>query len=216
MSDESSTSLPLFAAEVQIALQVGERRFTTTRQTLVAESCFFASLLSERWDNAQDDGSYFIDADPDLFHHVLRYLRRGILPIFYDKAKGHDESLYIALLGEAKYFQIPHLQKWLEEKRYFNAVKIRRFSEEVDHNRLISETLPTNVDVEFHPHETTKKVYICPRGIPVHREITACGAACSKARGIDDVVYEEVPVLKLVMIKKEVIFDKQACMLSES
>lgn len=90
MSDDTSSRLLLHAAERQITLQVGERRFITTRDTLVGESGFFTSLLARRWDNAQEDGSYFIDADPDLFYHVLRYLHRGILLIFYDKAKGHD------------------------------------------------------------------------------------------------------------------------------
>lgn len=77
-----------------IRLQVGERHFTTTRDTLTAESRYFASLLSGRWDNALEDGSYFIDADPMLFDHILRYLRRGIFPLFVDMAKGHDYHLY--------------------------------------------------------------------------------------------------------------------------
>jgi hypothetical protein len=107
MPGEESPNLPLRAADRQITLQVGERRFTTTRETLVAESSFFASLLSGRWDNAQEDGSYFIDADPDLFKHVLHYLRRGILPIFYDMIKGHDRSLYVALTWRSKIFSNP-------------------------------------------------------------------------------------------------------------
>jgi len=41
------------------------------------ESAFFAALFSGRWDNADADGFFFIDADPDLFEHILRYVRRG-------------------------------------------------------------------------------------------------------------------------------------------
>lgn len=108
-----------------VTLQVGEQRFVTTPETLTRESGFFSALLSSRWDNKQPDGSYFIDVDPELFKHILRYLRRRILPIFYDKCKGHDHALYIALLEEAKYFLIPRLEKWLDERRYLQAVSVR-------------------------------------------------------------------------------------------
>lgn len=76
----TTTTSPPLAANVQVLLQVGERRFTTTNETLTNESTFFASLLSGRWSNALPDGSHFIDADPMLFEHILRYLRRGVLP----------------------------------------------------------------------------------------------------------------------------------------
>ena len=76
-----------------IALQVGERRFTTTRDTLMAESDFFASLLSGRWNNAMKNGAYFIDADANLFDHILRHLRRGAFPLFFDKSKEYDREL---------------------------------------------------------------------------------------------------------------------------
>jgi hypothetical protein len=95
---------PSLAADTPIHLQVGGRRFTTTKETLTEESAFFSSLLSGRWENALEDGSYFIDADPVLFEHILRYLRRGVFPLFFDTAKGHDPYLYLALLEEARYF----------------------------------------------------------------------------------------------------------------
>jgi len=72
MDNHTSPRLLPQATDRQITLQVGERQFFTTREALIAESSFFASLLSGRWDNAQEDGSYFIDADPNIFEHVLR------------------------------------------------------------------------------------------------------------------------------------------------
>jgi hypothetical protein len=61
---------------------------------LIEESTYFESLLSGRWNTAREDGSYFVDADPDLFVHILRYLRRRVLPVFYNLQKGHDYALY--------------------------------------------------------------------------------------------------------------------------
>jgi BTB/POZ domain-containing protein KCTD9 len=70
-------------------IQVSGRRFLTDPATWVGESSFFKALFLEQWGELQDDGSYFIDADPDLFEYILHYLRRGVLPVFYDRAKGH-------------------------------------------------------------------------------------------------------------------------------
>jgi hypothetical protein len=59
-------------------------------------------LFSRQWGDKQDDGSSFVDADADLFKHILRYLRRGVLPVFYD---------------------IERLEKWLSEKKYMEAIE---------------------------------------------------------------------------------------------
>jgi hypothetical protein len=48
------------------------------------------------------DGSYFIDGDVALFEPILRYLRRGVLPLFYDNAKGHDLYLVPYAFGRGK------------------------------------------------------------------------------------------------------------------
>ncbi|KAF5873562.1 uncharacterized protein Bfra_005025 [Botrytis fragariae] len=200
------------AAGGPITLQVGERRFVTTKNTMTGESPFFAALFSGRWDsNEQADGSYFIDADPDLFEHILRYLRRSVLPIFYDIKKGHDHALYLALLGEARYFQIARLENWLKNKRYLSAVKIYSSVEELDD--LWSESLNTDQNVEYRPRWDTKKVYICPRGIYVHRgNSSACGRQCENVRGDSDYIYENEPVLKTLVIRKKIVVDQAACM----
>ncbi len=94
-----------------------------------------SSLLSGRWDNALEDGTYFIDADPDLFEHVLRYLRRGVFPVFFDATNGHNYHLYFSLLEEARYFQIPRLADWLEKKRYLEAVNVTTTAEQYEDNQ---------------------------------------------------------------------------------
>lgn len=74
MSDNQRPSLdPPTAQAKHVTLLVGERLFITARQILERESCFFTSLFSGRWDSAVlPDGSYFVDADPGLFEHILR------------------------------------------------------------------------------------------------------------------------------------------------
>jgi len=211
--DLSEETSPSTATQTQITIQVGERRFVSTRQTLIEESRYFASLLSGRWNSAQADGSYFVDADPNLFEHILRYLRRGVLPVFYDKVKGHDYAQYLALLEEAKYFQISRLEDWLEKKRYLRAFSMKHSATEIEGVAEIDTNVGTDVDVEYYPMQGTKKSYVCPRRITLHMDNEgACGRLCRNAQGDADDVYEDEPVLRTLVVKKQIVFDMQACL----
>jgi hypothetical protein len=215
-NDEGPSKSSLAAQTRQITLQVGESRFVTAYETLVTESIFFASLLSGRWDNALPDGSYFIDADPTLFEYILRYLRRGVLPIFYDINKGHDHALYLALLEEARYFQIARLQNWLENKQYLHALAMECSVEEVEGTSDLSITLPTDTGVVHYPRWETRKVYVCPRGIGCHRgQPQNCGRKCMKAQGDEDAAYDEEPALRCLVVKKRIVLNLQDCVVSQ-
>ncbi|KAJ5920984.1 hypothetical protein N7466_009310 [Penicillium verhagenii] len=214
MSNNEKPSQGSLAAQArQITLQVGERRFVTTRSTLEYESLFFKTLLSGRWDNALPDGSYFIDADPDLFEHILRYLRRMVFPVFYDSNKGHDHSKYHALHEEAKYFQVFRLEEWLENKEYLDAVKVVH-SFEVTEDPC-QDILPGDMRAEYYfAGSMTRNVYVCPRGILLHRgKPERCGIRCEnlKAKGFKD-VFEEEPVTRFLIVKRRTVFDGKKCL----
>lgn len=82
----------------EVVLDVGGRKFITLACTL-GESDFLSSLVSGRWDhNQQEDGSFFIDANPDLLQYILEYLRRQRMPLCWNREKGHDLAMYKALL----------------------------------------------------------------------------------------------------------------------
>ena len=127
-STASSASLPrsrpALCSTDEITLNVSGTRFPTTIGTLVDRSDFFAVLFSGRWPiPAQPDGAIFVDSNPSVFCHVLSYLRRGVFPLAFDaRTGGHDVALYIALLPEARYFQVPMLQRWLEDELYLRCV----------------------------------------------------------------------------------------------
>lgn len=216
---QSSDGSPTSPVESnQITLQVGERRFLTTRKTLTEGSGYFSSLLSGRWDNnLQPDGSYFVDADPETFEHILRYLRRGIFPIFYDKVKGHDHAKYLALLEEAKYFQVDPLEEWLAGKKYLEAVKVVYTPQEADDDLVVSWKEGSETDIEYKPSWVVKKVYVCPRDIFIHRgNPQACGRQCRNAQQGREYDYKDEAVLKAVVIRKTTIFDQNLCLYSES
>jgi hypothetical protein len=108
-----------------IVLDVSGRKYQTQKATLQT-SPYFQNLLA-RWDDCsdrQEDGSYFIDADPDAFQHILEFMRRpSKFPLFWTKETGFDYALYNKLEAEADYFLLHDLRDWLRKKRYLDAVK---------------------------------------------------------------------------------------------
>jgi len=62
----------------KVTLDVGGQKFATTKTTLLKQkgSFFDAMLSSGKW-KPDDDGSYFIDRNPELFPVILDYLRTG-------------------------------------------------------------------------------------------------------------------------------------------
>ncbi|XP_026543523.1 SH3KBP1-binding protein 1 isoform X1 [Notechis scutatus] len=91
-----------------VHLNVGGRRFCTSRQTLAwVPDSFFSSLLSGRISSLRDEsGAIFIDRDPDLFAPILNFLRCKELDL-----RGSDVSL---LLHEAQFYGITPLIRRLQ------------------------------------------------------------------------------------------------------
>jgi len=215
-SVQSNIDGPTPLPERSITLQVGERRFTTLPSTLVAGSSFFASLLSTRWAGSKSvDDSYFVDADPDLFAHILRYLRREVLPIVYDRNHGFDHAFYQALEVEADYFGVEKLRKWVGEKGYLRAVTIQ-YSVEVVRGEGINgggnrNTVDGNTECSYYPSWGTETVYQCPRGISIHNGNPAkCGLWCVRAKGDDANQYVERSLSRTLVVTKRIVFNDAA------
>ncbi|OAL66381.1 hypothetical protein A7C99_1767 [Trichophyton rubrum] len=116
-----------------VMLRVGERTFHTTAETLTERSDYFKAYFSGKWTiPTMEDGSIFIDADGEAFEHVLRYLRRGVFPLAFDAAKGHNYHLYTSILEEAIYFQCHHLVTWLKDQCYHKSVTWHTSIKEVE------------------------------------------------------------------------------------
>jgi hypothetical protein len=113
-----------------ITIKTLQRNFVTDPERWLGQSTYFKNLFSGKWGDKQEDGLYFIETDAYIFKHILRYLRTGVLPVFYDRGKGHDFALYQALLEEAKYFVVERLEKWLCERKYLEVVEIHYLATE--------------------------------------------------------------------------------------
>jgi hypothetical protein len=110
-------SLPAAYPKV-LTIDIGGRKFRVSRAILEAESGLFRHQLSEHFTWEPDEnGSYFLDADPNVFEHLLRFMRRPeVFPLFYNHAAGFDYDLYNRLEAEAEYFQIDALYEWIKAK----------------------------------------------------------------------------------------------------
>lgn len=216
--DQARPAAALTASQDQtrkVGLQVGERHFTTRADTLVEKSGYFRSMLAGPWSSNDSviNGEIFIDGDGDVFEHALRYMRHGVLPVFYDISKGHDYARYLVLLEQARYFQLVSLEDWIEGKRYLNAVKVERWIEVLESPEdTIVETTNGNERVDDYPQWKTENVYVCPRGLAKHRgNPGGCGKACEKARGDAQWIFEDEEILKVVRKHEKVVFDHSVC-----
>ncbi|KAL8947715.1 MAG: hypothetical protein Q9222_006039 [Ikaeria aurantiellina] len=210
-------ALPTTPQSTLLYLQVGEERFTTSAAT-VAPSEYLSSLASGRWPSTQPDGSYFIDADPHIFKHILRYLRHGVYPLCYSRAHGgwHDYATYAAIHQLADYLGIPALVTWFYRRRWMSAIE-KHYHTDVVEGEDLSRTIPdSDVMVRHYPTWTVRKKYVCPRGIAVHHDNKGkCGKACMAARGEAEDEYEECAVLTTLVVTEKLVFNRVDCVNEE-
>ncbi|KAL8676833.1 MAG: hypothetical protein Q9186_006683 [Xanthomendoza sp. 1 TL-2023] len=207
-----ASPLPQPTSSAPIVLQVGEQSFYVDRNTLL-RSRYLESITSGRWDhNKQPNGTFFIDADPEVFKHILRFLRHDVYPLCYDKCKGHDVAMYSAIQKLANYLLVEDVVEWLSKQEYLKAVKIETSARVVDDGEdgLNGTLRESNVEVRYHPGWRTVKKYVCPRGIGSHYDRPwRCGKDCKRAQGDADDEYEDVMVLSTLVLTEKVVVDQR-------
>ena len=212
-------------------IKTSQRTFVTDPERWLGQSLYFENLFSGKWGDKQEDGSYFIETDAHTFEHILRYLRTGVLPVFYDKVAGHDFPLYQALLEESMYFAIGRLQKWLRERKYLDAVNVHYLATETQdrgsyrkhttsdadgrtfmvEDRCVEITTSGNMEMTIVPITKQKNSFYCPNG----RHGKGIGACCID-RARDDGIsgyggWRKEDQLKWCIVRKEVVFNHDIC-----
>lgn len=168
-----------------VQLQVGERRFTTHISTLYGNSGFFRALFSGRWhDQAEPDGSIFIDCNGDTFSIILDFLRQNTFPIFFDNTAGHDEVKYNQVRAQADYLQIDSLVNWIDTRGYLDVIHISTTTAALSATRLATylQRQHARKGGERMPQATheitqigTRKQYICANGQIITTQIDSGG-----------------------------------------
>ena len=197
-----------------ITLDVGGRKFKTLLSTLMSESGYFQALFSGRWTcTPEKDGSYFVDANPDTFEHLLQYMRRpGIFPLFWSKTSGFDYGMYQRLGHEARFFQIDELGDWIERQGYLDGIAVQvDLPQEQSISQATPKTIKGNEEISHNFFLKTRRVYICPRGIFVHRgDPDRCGAGCRKTQAGTEVEYEQEYYVDFIPTTKSFQFNQKA------
>ncbi|CZT06998.1 uncharacterized protein RAG0_12579 [Rhynchosporium agropyri] len=147
-------------------IRTSQRNFTTDPERCLGQSMYFKSLFSGKWGDRHEDGSYFIETDAHIFEHILRYLRTGVLPVFYDRAEGHDFALYQALLEEAKYFVV-EIHYLATETQDRGSSRKQTTSDPEGHTFMVEDRFVEIYDEWQHgdyngPYGTTTKLLLLP------------------------------------------------------
>ncbi|KAF2097199.1 hypothetical protein NA57DRAFT_77452 [Rhizodiscina lignyota] len=215
-------------------IKTSQRTFVTDPERWLSQSIYFDNLFSGKWGDKQEDGSYFIETDAHIFEHILRHLRTGVLPVFYDRLAGHDFPLYQALLDESMYFAIDRLQKWLCERKYLDAVKIhyiatethdreayRRFTTStpdgrtfMEEDRFIEITTSSNMETTIVPVTQQRNSFYCPDAKHGKSSEEHCRSCFGRARDDGKIGYggwRNEDQLKWCIVRKEVVFNHDLC-----
>ncbi|KAK7632034.1 hypothetical protein BKA81DRAFT_405000 [Phyllosticta paracitricarpa] len=218
MSKTAAPKPPIIDEDAPVTLNVGGTKFFTAPETLSGSGLLKAALSP---DNLQDDGSFFVDFDPEIFKYVLNYLRTGLAPVCYRGIdQGFDYELAVSLKAAAKYFEINLLYEWLDEKKYLETAKVETVTEDLQHtNGATARAYPGDELVEHHISWTAKKVSVCPRGILIHDSDASgaqCGHQCRKAASEGAPSFKQVMVpSSVVVVRKRVVFDDSMCEISK-
>lgn len=135
-----------------VTLDVGGRKFRTIRATLCYSDHFKACL--DRWENDTDqqaNGSLFVDVDPDVFKHILNFMRHpSMFPLFWTEKAGFNHALYRKIEAQADFFLLWDLRDWIRSKRYIDAIKAHMDMKRLNHRNFddLSNRTTTSSDLQ--------------------------------------------------------------------
>ena len=125
----------------KVRLNVGGTLFHTTVSTLTSPTAH-SSMLSAMFGSSHahfpleldDKGAVFLDRDPQLFRHILNYLRDGQLPL-----SSLSAATKLGLLREARYFGMGGLMREVQaEVREMKKRERRELSQEKEYKCVVS------------------------------------------------------------------------------
>ena len=111
-----------------VNLNVGGRHFMTSLSTLKKEpgSLLAAMFTGDEPISMDSDGRYFIDADPDVFFHILNYLRVDLLPPADKALVVYKSALHFGIKSLSNklgsYAQVNNQEKLLSESQKFEDI----------------------------------------------------------------------------------------------
>ena len=117
------------------------------------------------------------------------------------------------MLDQARFFGIGKLQEWIENEGYLQAVRVVHEVDVIEEDAMYcADTTGAETEIKYLPKKKTEKVYLCPRGLGAHRgRRERCGRQCRNAKGGAEDLYEDEVVLRVMEVRKTVVFDVEKC-----
>lgn len=200
-----------------IILRVGEKQFHTSKYTL-SRSNYFNTLWTV---HPSTQTEFFVDADPDLFADILRYLRTSVYPLYHDATHGFDVPRYYALQSQAKLLQLDELSAWIANKEYLNAVwTSSRFVSATLYGEKQLEQMQNNLwsneekTRSFSFKQSDSKAWKCPTGVYLHDgNRNACvGTRCARVSGENIVAmrtYKIDAIVEKLEVREDVLVSRR-------
>ncbi|OHE98966.1 hypothetical protein CORC01_05656 [Colletotrichum orchidophilum] len=114
----------------QIKLEIGGRRFISSMEVL-ERSPWFKYIFSINFRDWYRDGVFHFDNDGDLFAHILRFLRTGMYPLFWDARNGFDYAMYAMIQQQAHFYMLYDLEAWIAQQKYHDVVETQVIHQKV-------------------------------------------------------------------------------------
>lgn len=189
-----------------ITLEVGGRTFVTLRETLSGSTFLSSMIVSGRWE-PRSDGTYFLDADPDIFAHILNHLRRGGFPLLWDKENGHDLPMYARLLQEAEYLGVDDLANWLRMKKYLRAITIEEiWSATASNSAKCVTCLTSDTESKHYTHWARRFRWACKYSI---REQPCTHSSCYESPNLG---WKDTEIFEVYTYKRKIVFNEDMVM----
>ncbi|KDN65841.1 hypothetical protein CSUB01_01855 [Colletotrichum sublineola] len=116
--------------KTQVKIEVGGRHFVTSFEVL-EKSPWFRHLFSIDFRKWYHDGVFHIDNDGDLFVHILRYLRTGLYPLFWDSRNSFDYAMYAMIKQQAHHYMLYDLEAWIVAQKFHDVVETQVIHQKV-------------------------------------------------------------------------------------
>ena len=133
--------------------------------------------------------------------------------VFYTSSGGHEYGLYNAVQQQAQYFGLDRLEDWILNNGYLRAVRSTVSSRMLEDPDDLGQGYGSNAQLMHYPLWKKEEVYLCPRGIPVHRgQPGKCGKDCQKARREEEDRHEDEDFVGRVWeVKTMTVFHHEVC-----
>ena len=140
------------------------------------------------------------------------------MPFLWERTSGFDYGAYVQVCLCADYLGVDDLASWIRAQRYLGAIKTEYSASSENEISLstvarLDRSVIGDQSVTFNTRDTTKRIYVCPRKIFIHRGAPEkCGKDCAKAQAGLEVQYDEEPILNTVIMSTKITLDQSVLM----